>query len=163
MSKTKNGFGKREGFLFGAMILVGIGIMVIFVVGMLMSSMWVALGGFFGGAAILVVIMMVFVFGSKKKNEEKVMKDEKEGAISTWSVESKDKQIDWYKTKKLIYQGKITGEAICPVCKLVIKKDEAMVMQCPQCLSLYHGEHFIEWLMENRSCPVCTFEIEVRK
>ena len=40
MSKTKTGFGKREGFLFGAMILVAIGIMV------------------------------VFVFGSKKKKEE---------------------------------------------------------------------------------------------
>ncbi|MHA1738725.1 MAG: hypothetical protein ACTSXA_09585 [Candidatus Heimdallarchaeota archaeon] len=164
MATTKKFFTKRNGILFGLMMVIAIGMMVVFIVGMMNSSMGIALGGFFGGAVLLVVIMMIFVFGGKDKNTDKLVKIEGWDRKGPTIIESKDEQIDWYKTKKLIYKGKITkGEATCPVCKLGIKDNEAMVMQCPQCLSLYHGEHFIEWLMEHRTCPVCTFEIEVRK
>ena len=165
MAATKNFLTKRNGILFGAMIVVAIGMMVVFIVGMMNSSMAIALGGFFGGAALLVVIMMIFVFGGKDKNKDKLVKIEgRDRKGPTTLIETNNEQIDWYKTKELVYQGKITtGEAICPVCKLAIKEKEAMVMQCPQCLSLYHGEHFIEWLMEHQTCPVCSIEIEVRK
>ena len=164
MAATKKFITKRNGILFGLMMVVAIGMMVVFIVGMMNSSMWIALGGFFGGAVLLVIIMMIFVFGGKDKSTGKMFDMDKEDEKGITIIETKDEQIDWYKTKKLIYQGKITaGEATCPVCKLAIKDNEAMVMQCPQCLSLYHGEHFIEWLMEHRTCPVCTFEIEVRK
>ena len=67
MEKTKNFMTKRNGILFGAMVVVAIGIMVVFIVGMLNSSMWIALGGFFGGAVILIILMMIIDNFSMRK------------------------------------------------------------------------------------------------
>jgi hypothetical protein len=63
------------------------------------------------------------------------------------------KKLDWRKTKALLYEGEITEEK-CAICKLAIEVEE-YVMQCPECQSLYHGEHLVEWLIEQGTCPVC--------
>ncbi len=42
----------------------------------------------------------------------------------------------------------------CMICKLEIDKHK-MIYTCPYCNSLYHKDHFQQWLNIDTSCPVC--------
>jgi hypothetical protein len=68
--------------------------------------------------------------------------------------------VDWKKITPLIYKGKLITMN-CPVCKLEIKQTD-FILECPGCKSLFHGEHFVDWLINNDQCPVCFAKVEVQ-
>lgn len=74
------------------------------------------------------------------------------------SITTKE-SIDWNKIYPLIYQEKIENK-ICPICKLEIEEKE-FIIQCPNCMNLFHGKHLVEWLLENEQCPICQTSIEI--
>ena len=43
----------------------------------------------------------------------------------------------------------------CLICKLEIRQDQA-TKQCPNCDSLCHKNHLLNWLEEHNNCPVCS-------
>ena len=47
----------------------------------------------------------------------------------------------------------------CQICNGSIKNDKELV-NCPNCGSNFHVEHFKEWYKENKNCPVCLSNIE---
>ncbi len=73
---------------------------------------------------------------------------------------SSKEAIDWNKIYPLIYQEKKVDQ-VCPICKLSIERKE-FIMQCPNCLKLFHGKHLVEWLLENDTCPICQTRINIR-
>ncbi|MFW9923296.1 MAG: RING finger domain-containing protein [Candidatus Thorarchaeota archaeon] len=42
----------------------------------------------------------------------------------------------------------------CSICKLEIKQGEK-IAQCPNCLAIFHNDHYEEWLKNGSTCPVC--------
>jgi len=79
--------------------------------------------------------------------------------IDSRAILSDDHHVDWEKIAPLIYKGKITEE-ICPICKLSLEKKDT-ILQCPNCQSLFHDQHFIEWVIKNESCPTCFTYIDI--
>jgi len=65
--------------------------------------------------------------------------------------------------KELEYIGEIEGK-VCAICKLTFRANDT-ILACPQCESLFHKEHLIEWLSIDNECPVCErdFTIEIEK
>lgn len=63
---------------------------------------------------------------------------------------------------ELEYKGETEGK-VCPIYKLYFS-DNQKILYCPNCESLFHEEHLLEWLSKNNDCPVCerdfTNEIE---
>lgn len=63
---------------------------------------------------------------------------------------------------ELEYNGEIKGKK-CAICKLVLEEDDEILF-CPECETLFHEEHLIDWLIDHNDCPVCgrdfTQEIE---
>ena len=55
--------------------------------------------------------------------------------------------------EELEYKGDIEGKN-CAICKLNLRKDDSIV-SCLTCQSLFHENHFLEWLELNSKCPVC--------
>ena len=49
---------------------------------------------------------------------------------------------------------------ICQICNGSINSDAELVT-CPHCVSNYHVNHFKEWYVENKNCPVCLGAIEL--
>ncbi|TET27314.1 MAG: hypothetical protein E3J70_12170 [Candidatus Heimdallarchaeota archaeon] len=43
----------------------------------------------------------------------------------------------------------------CLICKLEIRQNQA-TKQCPNCDSLFHKNHLLNWLEEHNNCPVCS-------
>ena len=56
--------------------------------------------------------------------------------------------------RELLYSGKIAGDDFCAICKLSFQEGDTIV-ECPTCQSLFHEQHFVEWLEINNYCPVC--------
>ena len=75
------------------------------------------------------------------------------------TLSSLETLVDWQKIIPLIYKGDPKNQ-ICPICKLVIRNN-TFVLQCPHCQSIYHGEHFIDWLYKEKKCPICLTHIDV--
>ncbi|MBN1330898.1 MAG: hypothetical protein JXA54_15610 [Candidatus Heimdallarchaeota archaeon] len=71
-----------------------------------------------------------------------------------------DHHVDWQKISPMIYKGKLLDEK-CPICKLQLKTTDT-ILQCPNCSSLFHDQHFIEWIISNRTCPICFMEINIQ-
>ncbi|MHA1213248.1 MAG: RING finger domain-containing protein, partial [Candidatus Heimdallarchaeota archaeon] len=57
-----------------------------------------------------------------------------------------------------VYQGEI-GSNICPICKLPFQKTDSM-LQCKNCLSIFHTEHLKQWLKDHSDCPVCETKLK---
>ncbi|MGC9779707.1 MAG: hypothetical protein HZR80_10735 [Candidatus Heimdallarchaeota archaeon] len=53
---------------------------------------------------------------------------------------------------------RIEKENICMICKFEIDKHE-MIYTCPYCNSLYHKDHFQQWLDIDTTCPVCNQDL----
>lgn len=68
-------------------------------------------------------------------------------------VKNKRKLILNYKKKSLVFKGKIKDEK-CPICKLELR-DNQNILVCPQCKTLYHEDHLIQWIDKENCCPVC--------
>jgi len=51
------------------------------------------------------------------------------------------------------YKGEIQNKT-CAICKLELRKKQK-ILQCKECLSLFHQEHLEAWLEKNELCPVC--------
>ena len=64
-----------------------------------------------------------------------------------------------YALNALIYKKKVSKER-CQICKLEMSGKDVIV-QCPICDTLFHKEHFIDWMVNKRSCPVCGEEYTV--
>lgn len=64
------------------------------------------------------------------------------------------------KTSLIPYTGEKSGK-VCMICKLEIRKGQK-IMQCKECLSVFHKEHIEEWLETNKDCPVCNIIISKR-
>lgn len=62
-------------------------------------------------------------------------------------------QMDSNNFQLLEYEGDIEGE-ICAICKLELRSEQTIV-QCPFCEYLFHKDHLIKWLQNNKDCPVC--------
>ncbi|TFF84891.1 hypothetical protein EU523_01010 [Candidatus Heimdallarchaeota archaeon] len=45
-------------------------------------------------------------------------------------------------------------DQVCAICKLPIQKGQ-FIVQCKNCLALFHLKHLEEWLEEKNNCPVC--------
>ncbi|MBD3189482.1 MAG: hypothetical protein GF308_02510 [Candidatus Heimdallarchaeota archaeon] len=54
----------------------------------------------------------------------------------------------------LIYDGEENNNQICGICKLAIAKGEPK-FYCPSCHTLFHRRHLIDWLKQNKKCPIC--------
>ena len=60
--------------------------------------------------------------------------------------------------QQIMNQGNKLKEEKCAICKLNIKPLETIV-QCPDCLSLFHKEHLDDWLEKTKKCPVCSTKL----
>lgn len=90
------------------------------------------------------------------KKPSQALQDFKEGLTKAIRLSDKDidlTNLDWRKTKALLFQGEFT-DRVCAICKLPFQEED-YILACPNCESLYHGEHLIEWLVSNGKCPVC--------
>ena len=96
-----------------------------------------------------------------KKDISDMAKEQEIYEIDDLATLSESENVDWNKIYPLIYQDKKINEVICPICKLLIKKEE-FIVQCPYCLNLFHGKHLIEWLLKHNKCPICQEIIEIR-
>ena len=54
---------------------------------------------------------------------------------------------------ELEYRGEIEGK-VCAICKLTFREND-IILSCPNCQSLFHENHLLEWLEINDRCPVC--------
>lgn len=54
---------------------------------------------------------------------------------------------------ELEYIGEIKGQK-CAICKLILEEDDEIVF-CPECETLFHEEHLLDWLTDHNDCPVC--------
>ncbi len=57
------------------------------------------------------------------------------------------------KLEPYTYHGEIQNK-LCKITRNAFKKDDEII-QCPECLSLYHKKYLIEWLLRKNVCPVC--------
>ena len=64
---------------------------------------------------------------------------------------------------ELEYKGETEGK-VCAICKLQFGDDQKILF-CPNCESLFHEEHLLNWLSLNSECPVCArdFSKEIEK
>lgn len=64
---------------------------------------------------------------------------------------------------ELQYNGEIEGKK-CAICKLTLEKDD-VILFCPECETLFHEEHLLDWLADHNDCPVCgrDFSYEIEK
>jgi hypothetical protein len=49
----------------------------------------------------------------------------------------------------------IDKESECPICFDQLKKDDNVVLKCPDCLKCIHSECVSKWLEYNKNCPLC--------
>jgi len=59
-----------------------------------------------------------------------------------------------------VFTGNITNQK-CAICKLSFDKKET-ILQCKNCLALFHKEHLKQWLVTHSSCPVCETELKIK-
>ncbi len=59
--------------------------------------------------------------------------------------------------ESLIFDEKILDER-CGICKLTFNHGQIAIF-CPQCETLYHKDHLINWFQTNNHCPICQYII----
>ena len=47
----------------------------------------------------------------------------------------------------------------CAICKLEIRENQKII-QCPNCLAVFHEEHYKDWLERENTCPVCSIKTD---
>jgi len=94
---------------------------------------------------------------SKELEQQVISSSEIEAELS--EVRNKE-AIDWNKVHPLIIKQRNVDQK-CPICKLPIERED-FIVHCPHCSHLFHGKHLIEWLLEQKSCPVCRNRIDIR-
>lgn len=63
-----------------------------------------------------------------------------------------------YISQQLIFSGDKSNQT-CGICKLEIRKKQK-VYQCPNCFTLFHDDHFEEWIQNDTSCPICDYNFK---
>ncbi|MBD3190829.1 MAG: hypothetical protein GF308_09310 [Candidatus Heimdallarchaeota archaeon] len=125
----------------------------------------VILGLIIGVSIITIITIGAFVIRARIKQEQQRKRE-----TSTWKVSpeefvrrveeaverakrrKKDQEVD-IELVPTQFEGDIKDE-FCMICKLNFSKSQE-ILQCPLCLSLYHQDHLLQWLTEQKKCPVC--------
>jgi hypothetical protein len=71
--------------------------------------------------------------------------------INRFKASKNDINID----NKFIEDTSIDKESECPICFDQLKKDDNVVLKCPDCLNCIHSECVTKWLSYNKNCPLC--------
>lgn len=129
---------------------------------------------------VLGVIIFVTIKIRKIKKEEEIKEAEKREMDSDERLENLLEDVDQFinesrreriglttrKSKSALkktrlnidnYKGKIKNQK-CSICKLELRKKQKII-QCTECLSLFHQEHLEEWLKNESACSVCNEKI----
>ena len=122
------------------------------------------------GAFIFPFLVVGIILSSnkikKKKTNQKISIRKSPQKISTWEP------IDFYEeetsevpiSEKLLEKAKLVDNSIlskklcCMICKLPFQ-EEQLIFECPECKSLFHIDHLVDWMLENNDCPVCGYKI----
>jgi len=90
----------------------------------------------------------------------KIPKQVEENSQIRLQEQAETYEVDWQKIAPLIYRGTLE-EQTCGICKLILTKDD-LVLQCPNCYTLFHDDHLIEWLSSKQHCPICKAQIDIK-
>lgn len=116
-----------------------------------------------GITVILVVFFLIIWILNIRKNREK-----KEGNYFTSNRKQDRLQPIIKKTPSrisipqirlsydLLFKDK-KEDIECGICKLEIRENQT-AYQCPNCKTVFHAEHILNWLLKEPNCPICDFE-----
>lgn len=106
-------------------------------------------------AIIALIISMLFMrkmIRKRRKNKDREIQEELQKEFTKWNLKNESEKV--VILEGLVYEGEIPKDAKCAVCKLSIKKNKD-ILHCPNCKTLFHKDHLIDWLEQKNNCPIC--------
>lgn len=110
---------------------------------------------FYFGAIItsIPLILLIIVYIVIKALEKKAMIERLQWMITQIDSPKNNEKLEELRLTVIHYQPELE-EKTCSICGLAIL-EKAPIIQCLICEKVFHKKHFIKWLIENETCPIC--------
>lgn len=170
MSQTSEVKTSKQETIIGIaslVILFDLGIWVLYI--LMFTDLGQKYADYFGALAFVLMNFMVLpfilLFHEISQRIKKIMKktpqkkkQKTQQQIELEKLISKIGSKEAVEYQQIMNQGNQLKEEKCSICKLNIKPLE-IIVQCSECLSLFHKEHLDDWLEKTKKCPVCSIDL----